>query len=126
MTSPSVSLTGGISVAVATDSRFPELVTLTWLDRTRGLSFRAYQELHHWSVTDLAGFWSAIWEYYEVHSDTPYESVLGSREMPGARWFPGATLNYAGHALARRPGAPVDDEQFLSWLLASGNREVRP
>src|SRR3954449_9898179 len=35
MTSPSLSLTGGISVAVATDSRFPELVTLTWLDRTR-------------------------------------------------------------------------------------------
>jgi len=35
MTSPSVSRTRGISVAVATDSRFPDQVTLTWLDRTR-------------------------------------------------------------------------------------------
>ena len=81
---------------------------LTWLDRTRGLAFTDYEELHHWSVTDLAGFWSAIWEYFEVHSDTPYESVLGSREMPGAQWFPGATLNYARHAVAPRPGAPAD------------------
>ena len=68
------------------------------------------EELHHWSVTDLAGFWSAIWEYFEVHSDTPYESVLGGREMPGAQWFPGATLNYAEHAVAPRPDAPADGE----------------
>jgi GNAT superfamily N-acetyltransferase len=35
MTSPPLSRTRGISVAVATGSRFPERVTLTWLDRTR-------------------------------------------------------------------------------------------
>jgi len=94
---------------------------LTWLDRTRGLSFQDYRELHHWSVTDLAGFWSAIWEYYEVHSDTPYESVLGSREMPGAQWFPGATLNYAQHAVAPRPAAPADDE--VAIIAHSQTRE---
>src|SRR6478752_4075185 len=66
---------------------------LTWLERTRGLSFREYDELHHWSVTDLAGFWSAIWEYYEVHSYTPFQRALGNTRMPGAQWFPGATLN---------------------------------
>ena len=32
---------------------------------------------------------------------TPYERVLGSREMPGAKWFPGARLNYAEHMLGR-------------------------
>ena len=31
-----------------------------------------------------------------------------TRAMPGARWFPGATLNYAEHAL-RLPAAPPDD-----------------
>ena len=50
---------------------------LNWLSKTRGLSIHDYHELHHWSVTDLDGFWSAIWEYYEVHSDTPFASVLG-------------------------------------------------
>ena len=32
---------------------------------------------------------------------TPYERVLGSREMPGAEWFPGARLNFAEHMLGR-------------------------
>jgi len=72
---------------------------LTWLDRTRGLTFADYADLHHWSVTDLSGFWSAIWEYFEVHSDTPVDRVIDSAAMPGAQWFPGAMLNYAEHAL---------------------------
>jgi acetoacetyl-CoA synthetase len=72
---------------------------LSWLTEHRGVLFTDYQQLHHWSVTDLDGFWSAVWDYFGVQSETPYESVLGSREMPGAQWFPGATLNYARHAI---------------------------
>ena len=30
----------------------------------------------------------------------PYERVLASREMPGARWFEGAELNYAENLLS--------------------------
>jgi len=83
---------------------------LTWLTEHRGVSFTDYEQLHHWSVTDLDGFWSAIWDYYGVQSDTPYDAVLGNRDMPGAQWFPGATLNYARHALAARSNASADDE----------------
>ena len=36
-------------------------------------------------------------------------ATLGSREMPGAEWFPGATLNYAEHALTPGPGRADDD-----------------
>ena len=60
-----------------------------WLNETRGLSFADYEELRRWSVTDLEGFWSAIWDYFNVISDTPYETVLDHRVMPGARWFDG-------------------------------------
>ena len=74
---------------------------LTWLEQARGLRFDGYDDLHRWSVTDLDGFWSAIWEHFEVRSHAPYERVLGRREMPGAEWFPGAQLNYAEHALGR-------------------------
>ncbi|MGI5379900.1 acetoacetate--CoA ligase [Streptomyces sp. CA-251387] len=58
-----------------------------------------YPLLHRWSVTDLEGFWGAVWEYFDIDADTPYERVLAEETMPGARWFPGATLNYAHHAL---------------------------
>ncbi|SCZ14944.1 acetoacetyl-CoA synthetase [Streptomyces sp. 136MFCol5.1] len=58
-----------------------------------------YQALYHWSVTDLEGFWETVWEYFAIDSTTGYERVLAEETMPGARWFPGATLNYAHHAL---------------------------
>lgn len=72
---------------------------LAWLARERDLEMTTHKELWRWSVTDLDGFWSAVWEFFEVRSHAPYDTVLASREMPGARWFPGALLNYAEHAL---------------------------
>lgn len=61
-----------------------------------------YEALWRWSVTDIEGFWEAIWEYYGVHSETPYERVLTERIMPGAEWFPGVGLNYARHVFEGR------------------------
>jgi len=75
---------------------------MEWLRERRGLRFRNYQELWQWSVNDLEGFWSSIWEYFQVKAHTPYKRVLNSNEMPGTRWFEGSLLNYAEHALSRR------------------------
>ncbi|MFD5794227.1 acetoacetate--CoA ligase [Streptomyces diastatochromogenes] len=67
-----------------------------------------YKALYQWSVTDLEGFWAAVWEYFDVDATTPYECVLADETMPGARWFPGASLNYAHHALRNLdPEAPA-------------------
>jgi acetoacetyl-CoA synthetase len=66
---------------------------------TRGRDLAGYDELFAWSVSDLEGFWGALWDFFGVRAHTPYERVLGSREMPGAEWFPGARLNYAEHML---------------------------
>jgi acetoacetyl-CoA synthetase len=70
---------------------------LDWLAATRGRKLDGYDELWRWSVEDLDGFWAAIWDFFGVRAHTPYERVLASRDMPGARWFPGATVNYAEH-----------------------------
>ncbi|MBW1602131.1 acetoacetate--CoA ligase [Streptomyces sp. JJ66] len=59
----------------------------------------SYAALHRWSVQELAAFWQAVTEWFDVRFSTPYDTVLAERAMPGARWFPGATLNYAEHAL---------------------------
>jgi acetoacetyl-CoA synthetase len=72
---------------------------MRWLERERGLKFARYDDLWQWSVTDLEAFWQALWDYFDVRSSTPYERVLADRRMPGAKWFPGARLNYAQHAL---------------------------
>ncbi|QXE37934.1 acetoacetate--CoA ligase [Streptomyces sp. GMY02] len=58
-----------------------------------------YAALHRWSVDELDTFWKAVAEWFGVRFSTPYRQVVGDRTMPGAQWFPGATLNYAEHAL---------------------------
>ena len=78
------------------------------LEDERGLRFADYAELHRWSVTDLEGFWTFVRDFFGVRFATPADTVLESRTMPGARWFPGATLNYAEHALR---GAGAEDHE---------------
>jgi acetoacetyl-CoA synthetase len=70
---------------------------MDFLRDERGHDFAEYEDLWRWSVEDIEGFWGSIWDFFEVRAHTPPERVLGSRTMPGAEWFPGATLNYAEH-----------------------------
>jgi acetoacetyl-CoA synthetase len=64
-----------------------------------GRTFADYGELWRWSVDDLEAFWAAIWDFAGVRASRPYERVLDSPAMPGARWFAGAELNYAENVL---------------------------
>ncbi len=78
-----------------------------WL-AARGRRFDGYDALWQWSVRDLDGFWQAIWDYCGLDCSARPEQVIGPATMPGARWFPGARLNYAQHVLRQeRPGTPA-------------------
>jgi acetoacetyl-CoA synthetase len=66
-----------------------------WLKATHGLAFHRYDDLWRWSTTDLRGFWGSVWQWFDVQSPTPYSTVLDEPVMPGARWFPGAQVNFA-------------------------------
>jgi acetoacetyl-CoA synthetase len=83
----------------------------------RGLG--SYDELWRWSVGDVDGFWDAMWSYFGVLGERGTGPVRDGDTMPGVRWFPGATLNYAEHVL-RMPGlAPGDPVVF-------GRSQTRP
>ncbi|HSB18931.1 MAG TPA: acetoacetate--CoA ligase [Anaeromyxobacteraceae bacterium] len=114
-------------VAAAGVTRFRD-----WLRAERGLSFDGYESLWRWSVTDLEAFWDSIWRFCGVISHRGADRVLGRREMPGASWFEGATLNYAEHLLVRaaRPGyaqrpalifeSEVRPRTEISWSALAG------
>jgi acetoacetyl-CoA synthetase len=89
-----------------------------WLETERGRSFAGYHDLWQWSIADLEGFWASLWDYFEIRAHAPYERVLGSREMPGAEWFPGARLNYAEHMLGRD-----EDADEVAVVAVSQTRE---
>lgn len=76
----------------------------SWLATAKGLDFPDYESLWEWSTSDLEGFWGAIAEFFEVVFHSPPTGVLEAPVMPGASWFPGATLNYAEHALRGADG----------------------
>jgi len=96
-----------------------------FLKDKRGLTFDDYNAMWDWSVTDLDGFWSAIWEYFDVKASAPYTSVMAKRQMPGAEWCPGAMLNFTDQIMKHVDSQPegdaliVQSETFgrkrLSW-----------
>lgn len=73
-----------------------------WLAAYHGVEVSSYDELWRWSTGDLEGFWSSIAEFFAVRFHEPPQAVLASAEMPGARWFAGATLSYPEHILRDR------------------------
>jgi acetoacetyl-CoA synthetase len=91
---------------------------MRWLESERGLRFDDYEALWRWSVDDLEAFWDVIWDFFGVQADGERGAVLGSREMPGAEWFPGTRLNYAEHIFAGK------DDQETAILHASELREL--
>jgi acetoacetyl-CoA synthetase len=59
-----------------------------------------YSALYAWSIESPAEFWAAVWRFCDIHSSTPYATVLRDAiKMPGAKWFEGARLNFAENLL---------------------------
>lgn len=63
-----------------------------FVEQRTGGAYPDYQALWRWSVEDIDGFWAALWDYFDLGDRE--ETVLQGDDMPGARWFPGTTLNY--------------------------------
>ena len=76
---------------------------LRWLAAERRLVLHGYHELWAWSVADLDGFWSSLWEFFDVRAADTYERVMGRRELDHAEWFPGARLSFAEHVFRGKP-----------------------
>ncbi len=105
-------------VAAATMTRF-----IDWLAERRGVTpvrngDAGYPALYAWSIAEPVRFWDAVWDFCGVIGDkgaAPY--LVDGDRMPGAKWFPGARLNFAQNLLRRRDAA----DAMVFW----GEAEVR-
>jgi acetoacetyl-CoA synthetase len=75
---------------------------LDWLQEREGRPFPDHDTLWQWSVRELDRFWASVVEYYDIELSAPWTQVRTADPMPHTRWFTGARLNWAQHAL--RPG----------------------
>ena len=81
--------------------------------------FETYADVHRWSLDEMEAFWAHFWEFSGLRASRGYDTVLVEPAMPGARWFPGAHLNYAENLLA------ADDELPAVIGCAEGRDDVR-
>ncbi len=91
-----------------------------WLADERGQVLGDYRALHRWSTQELPTFWESLFAFCNLRYHQPWQEILGKREMPGARFFPGATLNYAENIFARRQ----DERPMLLYGDESGSLEA--
>ena len=85
------------------------------------LSLGDHEAAWRWSISHLDEFWAELVDEFGIRFQDPPSAVLSERALPGARWFPGATLNYAEHVLAA-PGVP--DRDSVVWSISQSRQPV--
>jgi acetoacetyl-CoA synthetase len=79
-------------------TRFTETV-----NQKHGLRIETYGQLQKWSVEHIPEFWAAMWDFGDIRASRPYAQVVDDlSRFPGAKWFPGARLNFAENLLRHR------------------------
>lgn len=81
------------------------------MNRKKQLELRNYSELHDWSIERSDEFWDLIWDYCEVIGEKGGRRWVDPEKMPGAQFFPDATLNFAENLLRRRD----DTDALVFW-----------
>jgi acetoacetyl-CoA synthetase len=94
-------------------ARFMEFVNSRY-----GLKLQDYWGLYRWSTEKIPEFWAAVWDFAGIISSQSYETVVDDlTKFPGARWFPGAKLNFAENLLRNQ------DNRF-AFIFKGEGREV--
>ena len=79
-----------------------------------------YDRLWRWSVDHPEAFWRELWEDGGVIGHAGERTLVDGDRMPGARFFPDATLNFAENLLERRGADDAGDA-----LVFRGEDKVR-
>ena len=73
------------------------------LEQDHALSLPDYDALHWFSLESKEAFWTAVWDFAGVVAESRGARVLvDGDKMPGAQFFPDATLNFAENLLRLR------------------------
>ncbi len=87
-------------------------------ENTGNEDIRRYAPLYDFSVRQPERFWPLVWEFCGIRAHGEHEPVVEGRDrMPGARWFPNVTLNFAQNLLRYR-----DDRLAIVFRNEWGHR----
>jgi len=72
---------------------------ITAVNTHHGLGLSSYQGLHHWSISEISMFWEEIVNFFKVAGEGLHTPAIKGLNMPYARWYPHARLNFAENVL---------------------------
>ena len=76
---------------------------IKYVNKKQGKKIRSYKELLQWSMEQIPDFWARMWEFADIKASRGYDRVVEDlSKFPGAKWFPGARLNFAENLLRYR------------------------
>ena len=59
-----------------------------------------FQSLWQWSTDSMTDFWPLLWQWHGIIGNMGSRPLVNEKAMPGATFFPDATLNFAENLLA--------------------------
>lgn len=82
-----------------------EAAEITRFAKWIGMESQGWDALYRYSIADVAGFWSAFWDFAGIRGEKGSRVLEASTDAPmsGAAFFPDASLNYAENMLAGNP-----------------------
>jgi acetoacetyl-CoA synthetase len=76
---------------------------IAYVNQKQGKQIRDYFDLLQWSMEQIPDFWARLWEFADIKASRPYDRIVDDFDkFPGAKWFPGARLNFAENLLRYR------------------------
>ena len=72
------------------------------------LNLDSFSELHNWSIENKSEFWSSIWDFFKIIGSKGTEPYIEpENKMPGSKFFPNGTVNYAENMLSGDTRGPA-------------------
>ena len=100
-----------------------------WVRTVRGLDLQDLPSLWRWSIDDMAGFWTALWDFAGLIGERGACVVENPEAMLGARFFPNSHLCYA-ESILRHVGSREaivfsgEDGRRIAWSRDDLRAEV--
>ena len=72
------------------------------------LNLDSFSELHNWSIENKSEFWSSIWDFFKIIGSKGTEPYIDPiNKMPGSKFFPNGSVNYAENMLSGNVSGPA-------------------
>ena len=81
---------------------------MLYINEKYNLKLGNFSELHNWSIKNKDNFWASIWDFFKVKGSKGMKPYIDpENKMPGSKFFPTGSVNYAENMLSRDTTGPA-------------------